>query len=307
MSMPMRQKRSTIYAMQPLRWTIGEVEVIQVVEMIDNELFPTFIPEATPEHVLAIDWMKPHFVGEKGNLNAQVQSFLIRSGKHLVLIDTCNGNDKSRPNVPTWGNLKINFLDRLEACGVRASDITVVTCTHLHFDHVGWNTKRENGAWVPTFPNARYLFSKQEYEYWIKRPEKEMIDDLNGIDDSVTPIVGAGLAEFIADDCRIDEHVYCMPTPGHTPHHISIGIESKGKKAVITGDVLHHPCQVAHPEWTTLADTYPDQTVETRKKFLSSVTNTDTLVIGSHFANPVAGYVVKRHNTASFRTDILAQ
>lgn len=280
--------------MKNLRWMIGEVEIVQFVEMVDNELFATFILKATPERVLAIPWLKPHFVGEKGNLKAQVQSFLIKSNGKNILIDTCNGNDKDRPNVPTWGSLKTDFLKKIP------EKIDIVACTHLHFDHVGWNTKLENGTWIPTFPNATYLFSKAEYDYWIKKPQKEMVDDFNGIDDSVTPIVDARLARFVPDDYWIDTNVRFIPTPGHTPHHISVIIESQGKKAIITGDVMHHPCQIAHQEWTTLADTYPNQTVETRKKFLKGVQNSKTLIIGSHFANPVAGRVVGSQNNLRF-------
>ncbi len=153
--------------MNPLRWIIGDVEITQLVEMVDNKLFPTFIPRATPENILNIPWLRPHFVDENGGLNAQVQSFLIRSSGENILIDTCNGNGKSRPTVPTWGNLKTDFLNDLSP-----EDIDVIVCTHLHFDHVGWNTKRDDGAWVPTFPHAKYLFSKEEYDYWIKKPKK---------------------------------------------------------------------------------------------------------------------------------------
>jgi len=277
-----------------LRWRIGEVEIIQVVEMEENEIFSSFIPEAKRERIKKIKWLRPNFADERGELKSLVQSFIVRSEGKNILIDTCNGNDKDRPNVPEWGNLQTNYLKKFSKVGVVLEQIDYVACTHLHFDHVGWNTKLEDGKWVPTFPNAKYLFSKGEYEYWIKRPKKEMIDDFNGIDDSVTPVVEAGLAEFVVDDYKIDKNVRFMPTPGHTPHHVSVVIESEGKKAIITGDVMHHPCQIAHQEWTTEADTYPDQTVETRRKFLNKVKDTDTLVIGSHFANPVAGKVVSR-------------
>ena len=173
----------------------------------------------------------------------------------------------------------------------------------LHFDHVGWNTRLRNGRWIPTFPNANYLFSKKEYEYWIKKPDQEIIDDFNGIDDSVTPIVDAGLAKFVADDHKIDKNVRLTPTPGHTPHHVSIVIESQGKRAIISGDVLHHPCQMVHQDWTTEADTYPDQTVETRKRFLKGIVDTNTLLIGSHFANPVAGFVVSEDEGLVLNTE----
>ncbi|MBI3619987.1 MBL fold metallo-hydrolase [Candidatus Roizmanbacteria bacterium] len=284
-----------------LRWSVGAVEIIQIVEMEDNELFSTFIPEAKQEKIREIKWLFPHFAKENGKLRALIQSFLIKSNGKNIVIDTCNGNGKERPNMPTWGNLKTDFLKRFTDSGVAPESIDIVVCTHLHFDHVGWNTKLKKDKWAPTFPNAKYLFSKEEYEYWIKKPEKEMIDDFNGIDDSVTPIVQAGLAEFVADDYRIDENTRLMPTPGHTPHHISVVIESQGKKAIITGDVMHHPCQIARQEWTTLVDTYPDQTIETRKRFLNGVKDTETLVIGSHFASPVAGRVVSSEQGLEFR------
>ena len=278
--------------MAGLKWAIGKIDIFQVIEMEENEIFNSFIPEATPENIKKIDWLKPHFADEKGKLKALVQSFLVKSKGKNILIDTCNGNNKERPSVPEWGNLNTNYLARLSAAGVDPESINFVACTHLHFDHVGWNTQLKNGQWVPTFPNAAYLFSQAEYDYWIKKPEKEMIDDLNGVDDSITPIVKSGQAKFVADDYRLDENISFMPTPGHTPHHVSFVIESEGKKAIVSGDVLHHPCQMVHQEWITGADTYPDQTVATRKKFLQEIKDTDTLLIGSHFANPVAGRVV---------------
>ncbi len=287
--------------MNNLKWNIGNVEIVQIVEMEDNELFASFIPEAKPEKILEIEWLRPHFSDEKGNLKALVQSFLVKSNGKNILVDTCNGNGKERPSMPTWGNLSTDFLKILHEVGVSESDIDIVVCTHLHFDHVGWNTKLENGSWVPTFPNADYLFSKEEYEYWIAKPQKETIDDLNAVDDSVAPVVKAGLVKFVTDDYQISEGVRFVPTPGHTPHHVSVFIESAGKKALITGDVMHHPCQIAHQEWTTQADTYPDQTVTTRKKFLNEVKDKDILVIGSHFANPVAGRIVSGNGGLMFK------
>jgi glyoxylase-like metal-dependent hydrolase (beta-lactamase superfamily II) len=284
-----------------LNWTIGDVEVIQIIEMAENDIFSSFIPAAKPEKILAIDWLQPHFADQTGNLKALVQSFLIKSQGKNILIDTCNGNHKNRPNVPEWGNLENDFLTKFTAIGITPEDIDIVACTHLHFDHVGWNTQLKNGQWVPTFPNAQYLFSQKEYDYWIKKPAKELIDDLNGIDDSITPVVNTGLSRLVSDDFQIDDQVYFLPTPGHTPHHISIVIESNSKKAIISGDVLHHPCQMVHPDWTTLADTYPDQTVTTRKQFLQSIKDTDTLLIGSHFANPVAGKVASDGEKLVFR------
>lgn len=278
--------------MTSLKWTIGDVEIIQIVEMEDNELFSTFIPRASPQEIKKIEWLVPNFADKDGKLKALVQSFLVKSNRKNILIDTCNGNGKKRPNVPTWGNLQTDYLKKFNESGITPESVDIVACTHLHFDHVGWNTKLENGKWVPTFPHAKYLFSRQEYGYWIKRPKKELIDDINGIDDSVTPIIEADLAELISDNYQIDSNIRLIPTPGHTPHHISVVIESHGEKVIISGDTLHHPCQIARPEWTTLADTYPAQTVATRKKLLDEIKDTETLLIGSHFANPVAGKVI---------------
>jgi glyoxylase-like metal-dependent hydrolase (beta-lactamase superfamily II) len=280
--------------MSQLSWTIGEVTIHQLIEVEDEKLFSTFIPQATPENIKKIPWLFPHFANESGNLKAFIQSFLIISQGKKILIYTCNGNDKDRPNVPSWSHLQTDFLSKLKKLGIEPTDIDIVACTHLHFDHVGWNTTLKNGQWVPTFPNAQYLFSKAEYDYWIAKPENEIIDDHNGIADSITPIVEAGLATFIEDDFAIDTHIRFIPTPGHTPHHISVVIESQGERAIISGDVLHHPCQIVHQEWTTLSDTYPDQTVATRQKFLSGITDTNTLLIGSHFAHPTAGKVVTK-------------
>lgn len=129
-----------------------------------------------------------------------------------------------------------------------------------------------------------------------------MVDDLNGIENSIKPLISAGVAKFVADDYQIDGNVRFIPTPGHTPHHVSVVIDSKGEKAIISGDVLHHPCQIEHQDWTTLADTYPDQTIETRKNFLNEITDKDVLLLGSHFNYPVAGKVKRVGDTMTFLT-----
>lgn len=287
--------------MTGLKWTIGDVEILQLVELEENKLFNSFIPKAKPERIKKMSWLMPYFANNEGNLKALVQSFLIKSNGKNILIDTCNGNEKDRPGFKEWGYLNTDYLTKFDILGITPGDVDIVVCTHLHFDHVGWNTKKDGDKWIPTFPNAQYLFSKEEYEYWIKKPEKEMVDDHNGIDDSVIPIVEAGLSKFVPDNYQIDNNIRFIPTPGHTPHHISVVIESGGKKAIISGDVAHHPCQIEQQEWTTEADTYPDQTVETRKKFLNEIVDSDTLLIGSHFANPVAGYVVREGDNLKFK------
>ena len=282
-----------------MKWQIGDVEIIQIVEMDGGKLIQSSIPKATPENIKKINWLYPNFADENGRLKALVQSFLVKSNGKDILVDTCNGNGKNRPTCPDWGNLNTGFLKRLNKAEV--SEIDIIVCTHLHFDHVGWNTKLENGVFVPTFPNAKYIFAEEEYKYWQSKPEKEVDDDKFGFDDSVSPIVNANLAQFVKSDYKIDKNLSLVSTPGHTPGHVSVMIESQGKKAIVSGDFMHHPCQFAHPEWTMGADTLPRKTLETRQKMLAMLADSQTLFIGTHFSNPVAGYVVREEKGLVFK------
>lgn len=273
--------------MTGLTWQIGDVEIQQIVELPAGEIIQDVVKQATPETVREIPWLVPNFADQNGKLKALVQCFLIKSGGKNILIDTCNGNDKTRNDIAVWGNLHTDFLKQLE------SDINIVACTHLHMDHVGWNTRLESGRWVPTLPKAKYLFAKKEYEYWASSPTKELADDKAAFVDSVKPIIDAGLAELVESSHRINDEISLIPTPGHTPSHVSVVIESKGEKAIISGDFIHHPIQIAHPEWVISSDANSAQAVTTRQQILDKIANTETLLLGSHFANPVAGKVTR--------------
>ncbi len=278
--------------MNMLKWKIGDVEIFQIVEIEDcGKLIQSIIKDATSENVRKIKWLYPHFAGKKGNLKAAVQSFLIKSGKNNILVDPCNGNNKIRTDISEWSNLQTNFIKNLNKI-IREKEINIVACTHMHCDHVGWNTMLENSNWVPTFQNAKYLFVKEEYDYWKNKPDKEIADDRAAFNDSVVPIIKEGLAQFVKTDYKIDKNISLIPTPGHTPGHVSILIESKRKRAIISGDILHHPCQIANPEWST-DSSLPDIAKGTRKRMLEEIADTDTLFIGSHFSNPVAGNIIK--------------
>lgn len=285
-----------------MKWRIGSVKIFQIVEMEGGELIQASIPNANPENIKKIDWLYPNFADKNGRFKALVQSFLVKSEGKNILIDTCNGNHKNRPTCPDWGSLNTDFLKRLNDTGIRESEIDIVVCTHLHFDHVGWNTKLENEIFVPTFPNAKYLFVEKEYKYWQSKPEKEVDDDKFGFDDSVAPIVKANLAQFVTSDYQIDSNISLISTPGHTPGHISVSIESQGEKAIISGDFIHHPCQFTHPEWRMGADVMPQKALETRQKMLDKLADTNTLFIGTHFANPVVGYIVRSGKSLMFNT-----
>lgn len=280
--------------MQSKTWTIGKVKIIQIIEIEAGDVIQETIPKAKHEEIQKIKWLVPDFANEDGSLKALVQSFVIDTDKKKILVDTCVGNDKTRTDIEAWSNLQEDFLGRLQRTGYNPEDIDIVLCTHLHFDHVGWNTKLIDGEWVPTFTNARYLFSEEEYNYWLRKPEKEIADDHAGFNDSVVPIMEAGLADLVINDHQVCQEVRLIPTPGHTPAHVSVLVESDDEKAVITGDVMHHPCQLHHSDWETVADTDPDKATDTRRKFLSKYKNTKTLVIGSHFSLPTAGYIVEK-------------
>lgn len=279
--------------MPGIQWTVGDVEIHQLIELEAGELIQAIITDASPENIQPIKWLVPYFADEDGHLKALVQAFLVKSDGRNILIDSCVGNDKKRPEVAEWDGLRTDFLDNLTHIGLTPQDIDVVICTHLHMDHVGWNTRLEDNRWVPTFPAARHLFARTEYEYWSGEPEKEIADDRAAFADSVGPIVDAGLADFVELDHRLDRHVTLIPTNGHTPGHVSVMIESNGRSAIITGDLLHHPCQIAHPGWITDSDTYPNEAVESRERIFKRMADSNTLMIGSHFADPVAGRIVR--------------
>jgi len=195
--------------------------------------------------------------------------------------------------------MQTNFLADLAAAGYPRESIDTVVCTHLHVDHVGWNTMLVDGPvgnrWVPTFPNARYLMARVEYEHWATRHERD--DMIAVLADSVTPVWEAGLVDLIETDHRIDDEIRLVPTPGHTPGHVSLRIASEGEEALITGDFMHHPCQIARPQWSSTADSDPDAARATREHMLGRLADAPTLVIGTHFAGRTAGHVVRDRDT----------
>lgn len=284
-----------------MKWEIGDIKIFQIVELTEaGTVIQEGIKQAIPENIKKISWLYPYFADEQGNLKASVASFLIKSHGKNILIDTCNGNDKTRTDLTEWSNFHTNYLEKLEKIGVKPEHIHTVLSTHLHCDHVGWNTMHHNGKWVPTFPNATYLFVQNEYDYWKQKPENEVADDKDAFDDSVQPIIDAGLAKFVPSDYIIDEHICLIPAPGHTPGHVSISIISRKQKALLSGDFIHHPCQFVYPEWTIAYDTNPQQAIKTRRKILETIADTDILLIGSHFAGPVAGKVKKSKQGYTF-------
>jgi glyoxylase-like metal-dependent hydrolase (beta-lactamase superfamily II) len=215
----------------------------------------------------------------------------VETPSRRINVDTCLGNDKAR-DIPAWSHLQTGFIADLAAAGYPRESIDTVLCTHLHVDHVGWNTMLVDGRWVPTFPNARYLIGRAEFDYW--REEEARLEDhsRSPFHDSVAPVFEAGLVDLVETDHRVCEEVALEPTLGHTPGHVSIRIRSQGREALITGDFAHHPCQLAHPEWASSADYDPAASTATRRRMFETLAGGDVLVIGTHFAAPTAGHVV---------------
>ncbi len=273
-----------------ISWKVGEVRITRVAEL-GGEPFPsTFMfPASSPELVQRHAWLRPHFAHEDGRLFGSIHSFVIEAGKRRIIVDTCVGNDKPR-SIKAWSLLQGPFLEHLAEAGFPPESIDTVLCTHLHVDHVGWNTRLVEGKWVPTFPNARYLFGRREWEHWAAEAAEHRDGDIMG--DSVRPIIDAGLAELVDMNHVLTPEVRLEPTPGHTPGHVSVRISSQGAEAVITGDLMHHPLQCAEPDLANNFDVDASAARRTRRDFLARYANRPVLVLGTHFAPPTGGWVV---------------
>src|SRR6202789_1072165 len=243
-----------------MRWTIGRVKITKVVELETVGSTRFILPLAGREEIQQLPWLIPHFATAEGRLKMSIHTLVVETPMRRIVVDTGLGNDKKDRTVPTWNDRKGPFLDDLTAAGFPPESIDTVLCTHLHVDHVGWNTRLVDGKWVPTFPRARYLMGRTEYDHW--RTVKDRPDMAGILADSVTPIIEAGLATMVETNERICDEITLIPTLGHTPGHVSVMIQSQGEQALITGDFMHHPCQIARPEWGTTADSDPDQGIE---------------------------------------------
>jgi glyoxylase-like metal-dependent hydrolase (beta-lactamase superfamily II) len=271
------------------RWRVGDVAVTKLVELELTGKVTWILPAATRENLLRDAWLRPHFVTEKGDALMSVHAFVVESQGRRIVVDTCIGNDKRLP-IPAWNQRQGPFLADLAAAGFAPDSIDTVLCTHLHVDHVGWNTRLEGGRWLPTFRNARHLWSRREYEHWDTAGGDE---NEHVMAESVRPVYEAGLVDLVADDHVVCPEVRLEPTPGHTPGHVSVHITSRGEEAVITGDLMHHPVQIAHPEWGSRADTDKAQALATRLAFLRRYADRPVLVLGTHFAGPTGGRLVR--------------
>lgn len=277
---------------------LGDITVQRIVEHEIPVYHPTdFFTEATPEALAPhLDWLEPKAIcPHSGLMIMPVVSYLVRTRQHCILIDTCVGCDKTYADPPTWHQqLNRSWLGNLEGAGVQPEDIDYVFCTHLHSDHCGWNTRFVDGRWVPTFPNARYMFARDEY--LAMEAENHLI-----FIENVQPIVEANQAVLVDMDYALDDEIWLEPAPGHTVGHVAVHLNSGSGRAVMCGDLIHTPLQLAEPHWTPTFEHDMAASTNTRKQFLDAHCETDTLILTAHFPSPSIGHVVARGNTYDFR------
>ena len=274
--------------------TIGDIRLRSLTELQSTGGSKFVLPQATPEAIQGLPWLIPTFADERGRLKMAVQSFLIETGGRKILVDTGLGNEKTGRMVPTWNGRVDDFLERLAAAGFGPDDVDIVVNTHLHVDHVGWNTRLVEGAWVPTFPKARYVTGRTEFGYWRDQtadPEHRQV-----FDDSVRPVADAGLYDLVDDGGEIAPGLTAIATPGHSIGHMSLRLRSGAEDAVLGGDVIHHACQLAHPDWSATPDYDQRQSAATRRVFFGQLAGTRTLFVAGHGPDGIGGLVTREGN-----------
>jgi glyoxylase-like metal-dependent hydrolase (beta-lactamase superfamily II) len=275
---------------------IGQATITRVEETCGPtypiiDIFPECSSTVLSEHG---HWLAPsHFDVQTGLIKLSVHSWLLQIGRQKILVDTCCGNNKVKPERPFWHMLNVPFLERLAKAGAQPDEIDYVMCTHLHHDHVGWNTQLRDGRWVPTFPNARYAISKTDFEYYRKldSDDKTAPAELGTFRECVLPLVEAGRAELVSGDHRLNEHIELMPAPGHSAGHVVFKLETAGERAVFTGDVFHHLLQVYYPDWNFPKNSDPEQARASRRRVLEHCASSGALVLPAHVGAPFAGHI----------------
>ncbi len=283
---------------------LGDLRITRAVEMIMEfdplKFFPDTSAAQWDEHR---HWLQPRAMNpENSALLLPCQSYIVKTSHHTVLIDSCVGNHKSHPRHPAWHQRSdSSYPDALAAHGLQATDIDFVMCTHLHGDHIGWNTRLQDGRWVPTFPNARYIFSATDLHSWQDSEQSKLA--MQPIQESVLPVIAAGQATLVEDSFSLDDEIWLQPTPGHTPGHLAINLASRGQRAIVLGDMVHSPIQCLYPEWTVQADWNDELARKTRRQMMAHLAETQTLALTAHFPLPSAGWFRNRGSAFSFEYD----
>jgi glyoxylase-like metal-dependent hydrolase (beta-lactamase superfamily II) len=278
------------------QWQIGDVKITRVVEMEAPMPGAALFADVTPDEIRGeAEWLEPWATTASGDIIGSFHALILESQGKKIIVDTCVGNDKDRShNNPAWSNLKLPFLADLKRAAFTPDQFDFVLQTHLHVDHVGWNTVLRKGRWMPTFENANYLIGGAEWDFYSTFEEREQRVP---IDDSVRPIVEQERARFVESTYRITDEVWLEPSVGHTPGHHHVHISSGGQRAIITGDLIHHPIQCAYPEWEVGFDHDRALAKKVRRAFCEQYADRDVLIFGTHFATPSCGRIV-RHGDA---------
>ncbi len=276
---------------------LGKIAIDVVVETPRVPMtFAEFLPDSTREALAAErNWLEPAFADlDQGVGFLAFHSYLLRTPRGTVLVDACIGNDKDRGGHAAFHRLNTPWLENLRAAGVRPEDVDFVMCTHMHADHVGWNTRLIDGRWVPTFPKARYVFARTEYQHRRSAWQADGNAGNGAFADSVLPIEASGQAMIVDGDYELDEYLRLEPAPGHTPGNVVVHAQSQGRRAVLSGDVIHHPIQVCYPEWSALFCEDRMQSAQCRQAFVERHTDTATIILPAHFPAPTAGRIQRR-------------
>ena len=277
--------------------SIGAFRLDRVVES-EGAFAPIseMLPTLDRAKLAAADWIRPHYLDANDSALMCFQSFVLRTARHTILIDTCVGNDKERPLRPNWHRQQFPYLARLAAVGVQPEEVDLVMCTHLHTDHIGWNTRLVDGRWVPTFPNARYLFARKEYDYWEAENRQTLaagnpLPSYGAYVDSVLPIVEAGRATMVDSDHEIETGIHLEAAYGHTPGSCLLHAKNGGAHAVFIGDAMHTPVQLVDPSWSSKFCTDPIASAQVRRTICEQYAETATTLVAAHFPSPTIGTI----------------
>jgi len=296
---PAKSGYPTVMAESPCSLNVGSVRVDTVVELATVPLaFAHFLPDSTPEAIAAeAEWLRPRFADASfthGLLS--FHTYVLRSDTCTILVDTCIGNDKDRGGHAGFHRLTTGWLRDLQQLGVAPESVDYVMCTHMHGDHVGWNTRLSNGRWVPTFPNARYVFARSEFEHRARLRETKPGGDYGVYADSILPVVESGQVDLVDSDHELEGLLRLEAAPGHTPGNVMIHLQPGREHAVLSGDVIHHPLQVKYPEWSAAFCEDPSASAVCRRRFVETHADTDTLILPAHFPAPTAGFIRSHGN-----------
>jgi glyoxylase-like metal-dependent hydrolase (beta-lactamase superfamily II) len=290
------------------RWRVGEVEITRVLEFEAALFEPAVLHPEVSDEIIARHrtWLEPRLMDPtNGFLVFAFHSTVIKTPQATILVDTCSGNDKERPHKLRYHRKSWPYLANLAAAGFAPEDIDYVLCTHLHADHVGWNTQLVGDRWVPTFPNARYLFARREWEHWRVAELRAAYTTDPYYEDSVLPVFDSGQAELVATDFAFDDSVWIEPWPGHTPGHVCVVVQSQHASVVLSGDIMHTALQCAEPQLNSCFCIDADEARASRRRLLERFADTPVMIIPAHFPSPTARWIRSCNGSFRFHFDHL--